>query len=176
MMCQVAQGELLPALYRPAVPDLGEPGSRYSIDMTMLLLPDHIRTEIVSHLEAAIPHEGVGLLAVGRSFRDTPDSGPVVAMHFFPGTNIDASATRYTMDPEEVIAALRTIREQGWHLGGIVHSHLAGPATPSAVDLREAHYPDALMIIVSLARSHPEMRAWCIGEQGVPTEVEVLPG
>lgn len=141
----------------------------------MLRLPARLRSEIASHLRSAIPHEGVGLLAVDRYPCYATSAEPVTAVHFFPGTNVDASATRYTMDPEEVIAALRTIHERGWHLGGIVHSHLAGPAVPSVVDLREAHYPDALMIIVSLATSRPEMRAWLIDDEGPPIEVAVSP-
>ncbi len=139
----------------------------------MLYLPVSIRDEIESHLRSAIPHEGVGLLAVDRDTRDESGAGRMRAVHFFRGTNILASATRYTMDPEEVIAALRVIRENGWHLGGIVHSHLTGPATPSAVDLREAHYPDALMIIVSFAASRFDMRAWLIGNVDDPIELAI---
>lgn len=141
--------------------------------MKTLHVPADIRDEIESHLRSAIPHEGVGLLAVDRDLRDPPGVGHVTAVHFFRGTNIDVSATQYTMNPEEVIGALRIIRERGWRLGGIVHSHLAGPATPSAVDLREAHYPDAMMIIVSFATSCPEMRAWLIGDVYHPIEVAI---
>lgn len=141
--------------------------------MKTLYLPAGIRDEIEAHLRSAVPHEGVGLLAVDRDPRDESGAGRTTAVHFFRGTNILVSATRYTMDPEEVIAALRVIRENGWHLGGIVHSHLAGPATPSAVDLREAHYPDALMIIVSFASSRFDMRAWLIGNVDEPIEVMV---
>lgn len=140
--------------------------------MRTLHLPLSIRDEIMAHLRSAIPHEGVGLLAVGQDPRHSSAAVPVTAVRFFPGTNVDASATRYTMEPEEVIAALRTIRERGWHLGGIVHSHLTGPASPSAVDLREAHYPEALMLVVSFATSCPEMRAWLIGDAG-PVEVAI---
>lgn len=143
--------------------------------MKILHLPADIRSEIESHLQSAIPHEGVGLLAVDRYPCDAASADPVRAVHFFPGTNIDASATRFTMDPEEVIAALRAIREQGWHLGGIVHSHLVGPPTPSVVDLREAYYPGALTIIVSYAASPPKMRAWLIEDVGDPIEVVMIP-
>jgi len=141
--------------------------------MKTLQIPPGIRGEIEAHLRAAIPHEGVGLLAVDQDLSDAL-AGPLTALHFFRGTNILVSATRFTMDTEEVIAALRTIRDEGWHLGGIVHSHLAGPATPSRVDLREAHYPDALMIIVSFASSRPDMRAWLIGDVDDPIEVAIL--
>ncbi len=141
--------------------------------MKTLHMPAGIRDEIESHLRSAIPDEGVGLLAVDRDPRDPPGVGPVTAVNFFRGTNIDASPTCYTMNPEEVIAALRIIRERGWWLGGIVHSHLAGPASPSAVDLQEAHYPDALMIVVSFARSSSEMRAWLISDDDQPIEVAI---
>lgn len=141
--------------------------------MKTLHVPASIRDEIESHLRSAIPHEGVGLLAVDQDPRDESGAGKMTAVHFFGGTNILASATRYSMDPEEVITALRVIRENGWHLGGIVHSHLTGPATPSAVDLREAHYPDALMIIVSFASSRFDMRAWRIGNVDDPIEAAI---
>lgn len=141
----------------------------------MLRLPADIRMEIVAHLRSAVPYEGVGLLAVDRYVQDASSAAPVTAVHFFPGTNIDASATRFTMDPEEVIAALRTFHERGWLLGGIVHSHLSGPATPSAVDLNEAHYPDAMMIVVSFATSPLEMRAWRLEDTGAVREVEIVP-
>ena len=143
--------------------------------MTMLRLPGDIRMAIEAHLRAAFPYEGVGLLAVDRHVRDATGAAPVTAVHFFPGTNIEASATRFTMDPEEVIGALRTLRERGWLLGGIVHSHLNGPATPSAVDLNEAHYPDALMIVVSFAASPVEMHAWRIEGDRDVREVEIVP-
>lgn len=139
----------------------------------MLHVPAGIRDEIESHLRSAIPDEGVGLLAVDRDLRDVPGAGPVTAVHFFRGTNIDASPARYTMEPEEVIAALRIIREREWRLGGIVHSHLAGPATPSPVDLQEAYYPDALMIVVSFATSPADMRAWRSGDGDGPIEVAI---
>ena len=94
----------------------------------------------------------------------------MVGERFYPGTNLDRSPTRYTMDPAEVIAALRDIEARGWRLGAIVHSHPASAAVPSATDLREAHYPEALMVIVSLASGTPEFRAWGIGSRPAPDD------
>ena len=83
------------------------------------------------------------------------------------------------MEPAEVMAALREIDDRNWRLGAIVHSHPHGPAVPSPTDLREARYPDALMMIVSLALPAPDMGAWWIGWLGgrltpvhVPIDVE----
>jgi proteasome lid subunit RPN8/RPN11 len=119
---------------------------------------------VIRHLEEARPHEGVGLLAV----KPSPLLGPLAVVRFYPGTNTLHAANRFAMDGHEVLSALRDIREHGWTLGAIVHSHLAGPATPSPTDLREAHYPQALMLIVSFAGQATDVRAWRIGMTASP--------
>lgn len=139
-------------------PAAGQPVPVSSVDR--LHLPASIREQILVHLLDATPNEGVGLLAV-RSPEATADGLWLTeATRFFPGTNIDASPSRFTMDPAEVIAALREMREEGWELGAIVHSHVRGPATPSTTDLREAHYPEALLLIASFADQPAHLRAW----------------
>ena len=45
---------------------------------------------------------------------------------------------------------------------GIVHSHVASRAEPSATDVGLASYPDALYLICSLAEPTPVVRAWTI--------------
>ena len=114
---------------------------------------------IVAHLRQSLPNEGVGLLATdgnGASRRAT---------RFFPGVNVDASPSRFTMDPSEVIDAFREMRESGWTFGAIVHSHPATEPAPSATDAREAYYPDAFLLIVSFAGPQPAARAWkCVTE------------
>ena len=84
------------------------------------------------------------------------------------------SSTRYRMDGKEVIDALRTIRERGWWLAAIVHSHPGGPATPSHSDLREANFPESALVIVDLSGAEPAARAWLVdfGQDRVATEVE----
>jgi proteasome lid subunit RPN8/RPN11 len=125
-----------------------------------LYVPRSIRDEIMIHLLEAAPNEGVGLLAVGSTFRDDDDLLAIEAVRFFPGTNVDRSPARYTMAPEEVVHALREMRNADQRLGVIVHSHLRGPATPSATDIREANYPDALMMIVSFAVQPATTGVW----------------
>lgn len=139
------------------------PRSRTAAAPPLLRVATEVRNEILAHLQRALPHEGVGLLAVAGS---PAGSGPMHVVRFYPGTNADASASRFTMEPSEVIAAFREIDECGWHLGAIVHSHPHGPASPSPTDLREARYPDALMVIVSLAGPTPDIGAWWIGSFG----------
>lgn len=125
-----------------------------------LYLPQSMREQILIHLLEAAPNEGVGLLATGAPYTDEDEVLAVDGVRFFPGTNLDASPSRFTMDPAEVIAALRQIREEGQVLGAIVHSHLRGPATPSATDLREGHYPEAMMVIASFADQPVVLSAW----------------
>ena len=150
----------------PAGP-IGEmaPAAGFAAAIDRLLLPVSLREQMLIHLLEATPNEGVGLLAVGPVERGADDRGAARARRFFPGTNIDASPSRFTMDPAEVVVAFREMREAGWQLGAIVHSHIAGPARPSTTDLREAHYPDALMLIVSFADQPAQMGAWRVVEE-----------
>ena len=134
-----------------------------------LVIPVTMFNQIVGHLAAAVPNEGVGLLAVD----DEPGSSQAVG--FFPGTNIDRSPTRYTMDPAEVMAAFRTIRANGWRLGAIVHSHVGTAPEPSATDLREGFYPEALMLIVGLETGVAEARLWRTGPNRSVDEVREVP-
>ncbi|MCI0654719.1 MAG: M67 family metallopeptidase [Methylococcaceae bacterium] len=69
----------------------------------------------------------------------------------YPVRNIAARpAVRFRLDPEEQIAAMRRMRENHEDLFAIYHSHPSAPAEPSATDLEQANYPDALQIIISL--------------------------
>jgi proteasome lid subunit RPN8/RPN11 len=135
-----------------------------------LRLSAELREIVVAHLRASLPREGCGLLAVRRAA-----GGAAVATRFYPGTNLDASPTRYTMDPIEVLAAFRDLEAHGWTLGAIVHSHPATPPTPSPTDLREAFYPESLMVIVSFAALTPAVRAWRLTAVSPPRAVTEVP-
>jgi proteasome lid subunit RPN8/RPN11 len=137
-----------------------------------LVLSAALRARVIAHLRHAAPAEGVGLLATAP-----PVDGTIIATAFYPGTNIDRSATRYTMDPAEVVEALRDMAARDWSLGAIVHSHVRSPATPSVTDLREARYPEALMVIATLAESPPALRAWrvAVPAPGAATIVGEVP-
>lgn len=134
-----------------------------------LVIDSNLFDQIVGHLAAALPNEGVGLIAV------VDEQAPNRAIGFFPGTNVDRSPSRYTMDPAEVMAAFRAIRSNGWRLGAIVHSHIGAAPTPSATDLREAYYPEALMLIVGLATGVAEARLWQTGPGWSDDEAREVP-
>ena len=138
------------ALRRPAA---------FRVSLTMM-------RQVIDHLASALPDEGCGLLAVPAA-----GDGASEAVKFYPGTNADRSPARYTMEPAEVLAAFKEMRSQEWQLGAVVHSHPDSEARPSPTDLKEANYPDALMLIVSFAGPTPEARAWSVSGEGSEQQV-----
>lgn len=70
---------------------------------------------------------------------------------------------RFTLDPQQQIAALAAMRERGEQLFAIYHSHPTAPAEPSQTDLEQAAYPEALHLIISLnTKGVLEMRGFKI--------------
>jgi [CysO sulfur-carrier protein]-S-L-cysteine hydrolase len=117
-----------------------------------LALGPGILEAVTRHARQAYPNEGCGLLA-GRG----------VASRFIPMANISGEPARYEMDPAELIAAFRAIREAGEELVAIYHSHPHGPESPSRSDIERAYYPDAAHLIVSLSdRESPRTAAFRI--------------
>ena len=103
------------------------------------------------------------------------DCGDVTILRVFRGTNTLESPTRYRMAASEVIDAFREMRERGLRLAAIVHSHPATPPTLSDIDLREANYPDAALLIVSFADPSPEAAAWRLERQGEQLAAAKIP-
>jgi proteasome lid subunit RPN8/RPN11 len=80
---------------------------------------------------------------------------------------------RYRMDPAALVRALFEIETRAETLYAFYHSHPFGPAVPSAIDIAEANYPEAIYLIVSLSTSGVlEMRGFHLGN-GESREVEL---
>jgi len=109
-----------------------------------------------------LPNEACGLLA---------GSGGMVVKHY-PIRNADQSPVHYRMEPKEQLQAMIDIDDRGWELAAIYHSHTHTRAYPSGTDIRLAAYPDTLYLILSLAGSEPDLRAFRIVDEKV-TEVEL---
>lgn len=104
-------------------------------------LPRTLTNQILHHAQSHPEDEVCGLV----SARDGH------ACRIYPVANTAGNpATRFQMDPRQQIDAMRRIREAGEKLFAIYHSHPHAPAEPSAEDLRQAAYPDAVYLIVSL--------------------------
>jgi proteasome lid subunit RPN8/RPN11 len=113
-------------------------------------LPDGVAVAIIQHARDAVPQECCGLL-IG----DTATVTAAVAAR-----NIaDEPTRRYLVDPQDHFAAIRLARARGHEVIGAYHSHPRGPAVPSATDVAEA-FPHFCFLIVGLATSDAELRAW----------------
>jgi proteasome lid subunit RPN8/RPN11 len=105
------------------------------------MISRQVANRILSHAQASPDSEVCGLIA----------GTPGHATHAYPITNIAPDpSSRFRLAPKSQIDALRQMRERAEALVAIYHSHPHGPAAPSAIDLREASYPEAVYLIVSL--------------------------
>ena len=75
--------------------------------------------------------------------------------------------TRYLISPREQLRAFREMDDNGEELVAIYHSHPASQPYPSPTDRAEAHYPEAVYVLVSLRTSAPEVRAYRIADDMV---------
>ena len=131
--------------------------------MTRLALPAAARRAILTHARRASPRECCGFL-IGAGRR----------VHFtVPMRNVARGRTRYRIDPAAHIRLLRVLRAFFPPMGilGVYHSHPAGPARPSPLDLAQAHYASWVHIIVGLG-GRPALKAFRI-DGGQAREIEV---
>ncbi len=122
-------------------------------------IPRFLVNQLLHHAQSADGKEICGLIS-------SKEGQPV---RVYPVRNIASiPQCRYQMDPAEQIDALRRIREKGEELFAIYHSHPASPARPSAIDIAEAGYPEALYLIISLStKGVLEMRGYRINANNV---------
>ncbi len=79
----------------------------------------------------------------------------------------EGPTSRFVMEPESQIAAMREIRLSGLEVVGTYHSHPGSAARPSEKDRELGLYPELAHLIVSLAEFQPTFRCWRISEDGV---------
>jgi proteasome lid subunit RPN8/RPN11 len=132
------------------------------------LTPDQYRT-IVAHCLDGLPDEACGML--GGPMVDGEPAGEVSAV--YPCRNADASARTYTVEPRDLLHAMRDAERRGHELVGVWHSHTHTDAYPSQTDVRQAVDPGWLYVLVSLRHGEPALRAYRIRD-GVIREVDVV--
>jgi proteasome lid subunit RPN8/RPN11 len=103
---------------------------------------------IVAHAREALPDECCGLL-LGSVTR-------IEQAH--RARNLDASPTRFLIDPQDHFAAIRAARAVRRQVVGVYHSHPSTPARPSATDLADASYAEYVYAIVSVRTEPAELR------------------
>ena len=117
-----------------------------------LVLPRRLAVRLLHAAQCSSDAEICGLVAASDG---QPD-------RFLPVPNVAAEPAReFRMDDAELVAAMQSIREQQQTLWAVFHSHPSAPAEPSARDLSENGYPEALSLIASLnIKGVLELRAW----------------
>jgi proteasome lid subunit RPN8/RPN11 len=131
-----------------------------------LTLPAALAAELLAHAWAEAPNEACGILSGSLA------SGRATTYH--PARNADASPYVYTVHPDDLVRIVIGIEDAGEDLVAIFHSHVKSPAEPSPTDRRQAMYPDAVYLLVTLmdpdATPMQALRAWRITD-GEATEV-----
>lgn len=137
-------------------------------------VPAQIVQELIDHARREDPNEACGVI-IGDRYAG--EGGQ--ALRFEPTRNKAASAYLYEIDPDDLLRLTIETDDADLVFWGIVHSHTHTPARPSRTDIRQALYPDALYILVSLSGAEaeltsgaPSIRAWRIVD-GEVHEVEL---
>jgi len=108
----------------------------------------------VSHARSDAPKEACGLIA-----------GRAGALRLIRCRNAHPTpVNRYVIDAREQLAAFHDMDARGEELVAIYHSHPVSQPYPSPTDRAEAHYPDALYVLVSLRTGEAEVHAYRISE------------
>jgi proteasome lid subunit RPN8/RPN11 len=109
---------------------------------------------MIAHCRAGLPNEACGLLAGA--------GGKVSAVYGLD--NALRSPVAYELTPQGYLLAA-DLDDRG-QLLGCFHSHLHGPASPSATDRRQAFWP-IVYVIVSLERRQAVVRAFRLTKRDV---------
>ena len=129
-------------------------------------LPRALVNQILHHVQASPDQEVCGLIGAKDGIPRSCHPVANTAAH---------RQVRFQLDPSGQIAAMRQIREGGEELFAIFHSHPTTPAEPSATDLAEAAYPDALYLVISLnTKGVLEMRGFKIAPDKSFEEITLL--
>ena len=93
----------------------------------------------------------------------------------FRSSNTDRSPRSYFMDPAEQLKVMKEIRNSNLEMVGIIHSHPASPAYPSARDIELAFYPELSYVIVSLEHNNqPDIGSFRINKGKIIKEELVI--
>ena len=124
-----------------------------------------VSKEMGDHAKKDAPLEACGYLA----------SKDGIIMVSYPLANIDKSSEHFSFDPKEQITVVRNARAKGMDISAVYHSHPSSPARPSVEDIKLAHDPDMVYVIVSLAGSKEDIRAFEIKNDKVtPVKLELI--
>lgn len=132
-----------------------------------LLLPRALLEDLIAQAVAEKPLECCGLLAGVREeakrVDDTTESlGRVLRR--YPLVNAAASPREFLSDDRSMLDADRDMRAGGLDLLAVYHSHPTSAALPSRTDLARHWLTGVMSMIVSLAATPPDVKAWWLTE------------
>lgn len=125
----------------------------------VLRLTESQYATIVGSCYDGLPNEACGLL-VGPLDLGGQSTGVITEAR--PCRNAAESAVVYTVDPRDMLAAMRAAEAAGTEIVGVWHSHTHTDAYPSPTDVRQAVDPAWWYPIVSLRDDAPVLRAYRI--------------
>ena len=125
----------------------------------ILRLTESQHAIIIGSCYDGLPDEACGLL-LGPLGADAKPTGVVTETR--PCRNADASARTYTVEPRDLLAAMRAAEARGDEIVGVWHSHTHTDAYPSPTDVKQAVDPAWIYPIVSLRDEAPVLRAYRI--------------
>ena len=128
--------------------------------------------ELIAHAREDAPNECCGMVAA--------DDGRAVEV--YRAANAAASPLRYEIDPRDIIRVTSAIDDAGLSLGAIYHSHTRSEPYPSQTDINLAFFPGseqpawpgALYVIVGVASTEADVRAFQIPTRDRVEEVELV--
>ncbi len=127
--------------------------------MKNINLPRTIVNQLLTEAQKNVNIETCGLVSAknGRPHR------------VYPVTNIAEDKQHlFEMDPAKQIDAMKQMRDNEEELFAIYHSHPSSPPEPSAKDIQQANYPEALYLIISLStKGVLEMRGFYLKQQKI---------
>jgi len=111
-----------------------------------------IIAQLVNHAKKETPLEACGYLGAKDSVITT----------LYALTNVDKSSEHFSFDPKEQFQAVRDARAKSLEIRAVYHSHPASPSRPSEEDIKLAHDPAMIYVIVSLVEEKEEIKAFTI--------------
>jgi proteasome lid subunit RPN8/RPN11 len=120
---------------------------------TVLVIRQTDYDQIRKEAEQSYPREGCGIL-VGSALGE----GRVVSMAIACNNmRTDSPGNRYSIDPQEIIAAQKLARSRGEDILGFYHSHPDYPSRYSSTDLAEAHWFGCSYVITAVQKGRATM-------------------
>jgi proteasome lid subunit RPN8/RPN11 len=119
--------------------------------------------EMLAHAASVAPYECCGILAGTDNH----------VVKLYRTTNTENSPSKYKINSQEMFSINKEIRENGWELLGVYHSHIHTEAYPSPTDVKSALLPESIYFIISLRDPERVLIRGFFINKGKITEIEL---